>query len=113
MKVQCGWCGKSMPDKEPLGDDRISHGICPECYKIQMEKMGMYEGQTVGKWVEAINLIDELLAMIKELLAVNPAFRLKNISYKGSSARLQQEAQIAAEDKAKALIARIEKENQS
>lgn len=104
MKVQCGWCKKTMPDKEPLGDDRISHGICPECFKAQT-------GETEMETLEQQR--DELLAMVKELIEVNPAFRLKNIGFEGSHARIQQVAQIAAEDKAKALIAKIEKENQS
>ena len=33
MKTQCAWCRKDMGDKpsEPELDDRVSHGICPEC----------------------------------------------------------------------------------
>ncbi len=34
MKIVCAWCKKSMGEKEPLNDGRISHGICPECRMI-------------------------------------------------------------------------------
>lgn len=33
MKVQCAWCKKWGPDKAPLDDPSVSHGICPKCAK--------------------------------------------------------------------------------
>lgn len=33
MKVQCAWCKQWGPDKAPLDDPSVSHGICPKCAK--------------------------------------------------------------------------------
>ncbi|HXG31634.1 MAG TPA: hypothetical protein VNK81_08305 [Thermodesulfobacteriota bacterium] len=33
MRVICSWCGKSIKEKEPLGDKSVSHGICEGCSK--------------------------------------------------------------------------------
>lgn len=33
MQIICSWCGKSIKEKEPLGNESISHSICEECYK--------------------------------------------------------------------------------
>lgn len=33
MKTICAWCKKKLPDKEPLNDDRLDHGMCEECGK--------------------------------------------------------------------------------
>lgn len=33
MIVQCAWCKKYSPPKEPLADKSVSHGICPKCAK--------------------------------------------------------------------------------
>ena len=34
MLIQCAWCGEEMGEKEPLDDERITHGICEECQRI-------------------------------------------------------------------------------
>lgn len=31
MRIVCGWCKKPLGLKPPIGDQRISHGICAEC----------------------------------------------------------------------------------
>jgi len=33
MKIICAWCKKSLGEKEPIDDKRISHGICDDCKK--------------------------------------------------------------------------------
>jgi len=33
MKVYCSSCHIYIRDKEPLADDRITHGLCDKCYK--------------------------------------------------------------------------------
>lgn len=57
MKVQCAWCKKFSPPKEPLKDDSISHGICPKCAKQfaknpgslpNIEKSAFKRGEWVG-----------------------------------------------------------------
>lgn len=32
MIVQCSYCKRRIGVKEPLDDNRISHGICGECF---------------------------------------------------------------------------------
>ena len=46
----------------------------------------------------------ELYDALEEYLRVRPAFRLKPVGGPGSAARLEQEAAIAAEDKARAVL---------
>ena len=31
MKVICSYCTSHICDKEPLEDERVSHGMCPSC----------------------------------------------------------------------------------
>lgn len=52
------------------------------------------------------NAAPDLLAALSAVLEASPAFRLKKIGYEGSEARIRQEAQIAAEDQARAAIAK-------
>jgi hypothetical protein len=33
MQRRCAWCGVDMGRKEPLDDDRVTHGLCPPCSK--------------------------------------------------------------------------------
>jgi len=40
VKKICAWCGKDMGEKPSLDDDRISHGICPECVERELEEIG-------------------------------------------------------------------------
>jgi len=38
MKVVCAWCQERMPDKEPLEDETISHGLCGPCMAVVLEE---------------------------------------------------------------------------
>ena len=31
MVVVCAWCAKSLGEKAPFEDRRVSHGVCPDC----------------------------------------------------------------------------------
>jgi len=39
MKVVCAWCQKKLPDKAPLADTAVSHGICAGCEKAFTEEL--------------------------------------------------------------------------
>jgi len=39
MLVICAYCGKTIGEKEPLEDKKISHGCCKECYLKELEKL--------------------------------------------------------------------------
>ena len=39
MRIICCWCSKQMGEKEPLEDDRTSHGMCSVCEEKMNEKM--------------------------------------------------------------------------
>jgi len=39
MIRMCSWCGKYMGQKDPLGDPKISHMICPDCEGIMNEEI--------------------------------------------------------------------------
>lgn len=52
MRVQCAWCKKFSPEKPPLKDDSISHGICPACAG-KLAKKNPGEAWHAGKMEEA------------------------------------------------------------
>lgn len=54
--------------------------------------------------VKCVNAHDALVEAALEYLAVRPAFRMKPIGAEGSTARRQQEDEIAAEDKLRAAL---------
>lgn len=37
----CSYCNDVFGEKEPLDDKRESHGICPKCYQIEMNKLNI------------------------------------------------------------------------
>ena len=39
MKVECAWCGRKFPDKEPLENKGTSHTMCDACFEKQQEKL--------------------------------------------------------------------------
>ena len=45
MRVRCSYCRQTYGEKEPLDDDRITHGICREC-------MSYYGPQWSGESLE-------------------------------------------------------------
>jgi predicted RNA-binding Zn-ribbon protein involved in translation (DUF1610 family) len=38
MKITCAWCKKSLGQKEPLTDARVSHTICPACFERMIDR---------------------------------------------------------------------------
>lgn len=36
MIIKCAWCGKDLGVAEPVGDNAVSHGICPVCLAAMM-----------------------------------------------------------------------------
>src|SRR5271166_5124264 len=53
MRLICSYCRLSLPDKEPLDDPRVSHGMCSTCaahFKRQwsgLDLRGYLEGLSV------------------------------------------------------------------
>ena len=39
MRCVCYICGAEYRVKPPLDDDRVSHGLCEGCFRIEMEKI--------------------------------------------------------------------------
>ena len=39
MRQVCADCGILYGIKKPYEDDRETHGLCPECFKWEMEKI--------------------------------------------------------------------------
>ncbi len=37
--VWCAWCGKYLRSIDGKGQSGDSHGMCPECYKEEIEKL--------------------------------------------------------------------------
>ena len=53
MRVVCAYCAKPMPDKEPLDDDSLSHGMCDECLD---EYPRRWLGVSMSEYVEGFAL---------------------------------------------------------
>ena len=45
MTRVCSWCGKSMGEKEPLEDKRITNGICGACQSLVLEGRNTRTGE--------------------------------------------------------------------
>lgn len=46
MIIICAWCKREMGEIPPLDDNRISHGICPECGR-ELERAESEEDETI------------------------------------------------------------------
>jgi hypothetical protein len=39
MNVECAWCGKSLGEKEPLSNKNVTHGICEDCFNLEIPEI--------------------------------------------------------------------------
>ena len=39
MIIKCAWCGKDMGEKPPYEDKSVTHSICEECLKKELQKL--------------------------------------------------------------------------
>jgi len=68
MKLICAWCRKEgkpdlMGEKEPLEDQRETHGLCPE-HRLQVEEeLAAYRRAAERQRVEAERLRDATSAL--------------------------------------------------
>jgi PAS domain-containing protein len=60
MKVVCAWCDKGLGKKDPgsMGDEVISHGICPECAKKMLTPMAMPMTAFLDRFPAPVFLMD-------------------------------------------------------
>lgn len=42
MKVICMTCKRDLREKEPMADSSVSHGLCDDCFKVQMAEIEAY-----------------------------------------------------------------------
>jgi len=49
MKTICSYCRSDMGETEPLEDQRVSHGLCPECAARYQRKC---HSQTFGEYLD-------------------------------------------------------------
>lgn len=50
MRCVCCVCGILYNIKEPLDDNSISHGLCPECFTLEMAKIDAYKENGIDPW---------------------------------------------------------------
>ena len=50
MRRVCCVCGIMFGLKEPFDDDSETHGLCPECFKIEMAKIEAYQEDGIDPW---------------------------------------------------------------
>ena len=50
MRRICCACNIMFGLKEPLDDDSETHGLCPECFKIEMAKLDAYRKNGIDPW---------------------------------------------------------------
>jgi hypothetical protein len=41
----CSWCGRHLAGPEPHPNRRVSHGICPECFREAMRGSEVTDGE--------------------------------------------------------------------
>ncbi len=39
----CSLCGKQFGEKEPFENQRVTHGLCPDCLALEEEKLKEFE----------------------------------------------------------------------
>jgi len=47
MRLVCYICKILYGIKEPLNDNRETHGLCPECFKLEMAKLEPCKENTI------------------------------------------------------------------
>lgn len=52
MFIVCSFCQKDMGEKEPFENTNITHGICPECYRILLRQA---DGMSFDEYLEEFN----------------------------------------------------------
>mgnify|MGYP001565045332 CR=1 FL=1 len=50
MRCICYVCQILYNIKEPFEDYSITHGLCPECFKIEMAKLDQYKENGIDPW---------------------------------------------------------------
>jgi PAS domain-containing protein len=70
VKVLCSYCRKTYGEKEPLGDDRVTHGICSECMSYYGSQ---WSGESLGQFLDRYEF--PVLAINREgrVMAANAA----------------------------------------
>ena len=79
MQVVCSYCHNDMGEKEPLGDSRLSHGICQECYIPLLQQE---EGLSLDEYLETFNVPVMVINSESRVAAANSsALNMLNKSY--------------------------------
>ena len=50
MRQVCYVCRIFYGTKEPLDDDSETHGLCPECLKLELKKIKEYQENENDPW---------------------------------------------------------------
>jgi len=50
MRQICYECKICYGRKEPLEDDSETHGLCPECFEREMQKIKQYQENGIDPW---------------------------------------------------------------
>jgi hypothetical protein len=50
MRQVCCVCKILYGTKEPLDDDSETHGLCPECFEREMQKIKQYQENGIDPW---------------------------------------------------------------
>jgi PAS domain-containing protein len=59
MKVICSYCRCDLPDKEPLDDNRVSHGMCTACADhFRRQWMGLSYSQYLDGFASPVFIVD-------------------------------------------------------
>jgi len=47
MKRVCYICRSHFGDKEPMDDDSETHGLCPECFRVEIDKIKSHQKKEI------------------------------------------------------------------
>ena len=72
MKVTCAYCGCSLPEKEPLDSDELSHGICEQCLS---EYALRWAGTTMDDYLAQFDVPVLVVDRDARVLGINPSMK--------------------------------------
>lgn len=52
MKKICSWCNKVLDQGENVQGEDITHGMCAECYRKSMKENGLWDEESLKKYLE-------------------------------------------------------------
>jgi PAS domain-containing protein len=70
MRAICSYCEAEMGEREPLGDPRVTHGICQPCFDYFEAQ---WDGQRLGQYLDRFDTPVVAVSPEGRVIAINTA----------------------------------------